>query len=117
MNATRRWHRLLVAGHLGLLAWLMAGVLWLNPPAAPRSVVLLILVGPLLLPLRGILHGRPYTVAWSLFLALAYFTHGVVETWAGDPTRWFPAVETALTLLWFTAGIGYVRQSRDHGRQ
>lgn len=108
-----RWHRLLLAGHLGLFAWLMAGTIWLQPPTqAPRSVVLLVLVGPLLLPLRGLLHGRRYTVAWSLFLALAYFAHGIVETWAAAGSRLHPAIETALALLWFAAGIGYIRKTR-----
>ena len=35
----------------------------------------------LLLPLRGILHGRPYTHAWTGYLCMLYFSHGTVEAY------------------------------------
>ena len=113
MTRPTLWHRILLAGHLGLFFWWMAGLLWLRPPqAVPRSVALLVLAGPLLLPLRGLLHGRRYTVAWSLFLALGYLAHGIVETWATPSERWFPAIEIGLALAWFVGGIGYIRSGR-----
>ena len=71
---------------------------WLAPPrflSAPA--VILILALPLFAPLRGLLHGRPYTVAWSLFLSLIYFTHGTVEAYSNGAARWLALTEVALS--------------------
>ena len=108
------WHRLLLAGHLATLAVLVAWYGWLSPsPQLPTALVLLVLGGPLLLPLRGLLHGRRYTVAWSLFLAIAYFAHALVELYSSPADRLYAGVELVSTLTWFIAGIGYVRATRE----
>ena len=108
------WLRLLLAGHLGTLTLLVAWYGWLSPsPQLPVALVLLVLGLPLLLPLRGLLHGRRYTVAWSLFLAIAYFAHALVELYSSPADRLYAGVELVTTLTWFVSGIGYVRATRE----
>ncbi|BCO31510.1 hypothetical protein TspCOW1_16130 [Thiohalobacter sp. COW1] len=108
------WHRLLLAGHLGTLAILVAWYGWLSPsPQLPTALVLLVLGVPLLLPLRGLLHGRRYTAAWSLFLAIAYCAHALVELYSSPDDRLYAGIELVTTLTWFVAGIGYIRATRD----
>jgi uncharacterized membrane protein len=103
-------HTLTLLGYFGTLALLVAWYGWVAPSTLfPVSLVLLVLVLPLFLPLRGLLHGRRYTIAWSCFLALCYFTHGVVEAYSSPVTRHLGALEVALTSLWFLAALAYIR--------
>jgi len=115
-----RWMSLL--GIFGLIGLLMIWEIWLAPSAAntsgllvlPRSLVLLFMVVPLLFPLRGILHGRPYTHAWASFLALFYFLHGVGEAWAGKETAYLGLLEVVFSSMLFIGAILYTRfRSRE----
>ncbi len=99
-----------LVGYFGLFSLLMAQLTWLAPPTPiPVSIALLLLVGPLLFPLRGILQGRTYTHTWASYMALFYFAAGVFNL-AGDTIpdvlAWF---EIAFSLLFFVAAITFVR--------
>ena len=101
-------------GYLGTLALLTAWYGWLVPPLHfPVALVLLVLVTPLLFPLRGMLHGRRYTFSWSCFLALLYFTHGVMEAYSSDTARHLGQLEVLLTGCWFIAAMAYVRLGKE----
>lgn len=113
MPGARFFYALTLTGYFGTLALLLAWYGWLAPSTHfPRALVLALLLLPLLFPLRGLLHGRRYTYSWSGFLALLYFTHGVVEAWTSAPARPLGLLEVCLTGLWFSAAIGYVRTTR-----
>jgi uncharacterized membrane protein len=74
--AIGRW--LALIGLFGLMILLLNWFTWLAPvDDVPRSLMLILLVVPLLLPMRGILHARPYTHAWAGYLAMFYFLVGV----------------------------------------
>lgn len=78
MNRLRLWHIVTLSGYFGLLFLLLNWFTWYSPPQEiPRSLVLLIVVAPLLIPLRGLLNGNRRTYQWSNFLALPYFVMGV----------------------------------------
>jgi len=110
MDRTHFLYYLTLTGYLGTLALLVAWYGWLSPATHfPVVVVLLVLVLPLFAPLRGLLHGRRYTFSWSCFLSLLYFTHGVVEAYASDGTRYLGLLEVLLTSLWFLGAVGYIR--------
>ncbi len=98
------------SGYFGLLALLVVWYAWLSPsPHFPVVIVLLFLVTPLLFPLRGILHGRPYTYAWTSYLALLYFIHGVGEAYATPSDRVLAGMEIVLSLMLFGGAIFYAR--------
>lgn len=108
-----RW--LTLAAYFALLALLMLWQTVLAPSTVlPVSVVLLVLVGPLLFPLRGLLHGRPYTHAWTSFLVLIYFIHGIVEAWSDPAVRILAALEIVFSVLLYTGAVLYARY---RGRQ
>jgi len=72
------------------------------------SITLLIQIGPLMFPLRGILHGKVYTHAWSMYLALFYFIIGI--WYAGDvSTRVFGVIFSLLSVLFFMGTMLYTR--------
>ena len=70
---------------------------------------------PLFAPLRNLLHARSYTVAWSLFLSVIYFTHGVVEAFSDNNARWLALTEVALSLCWLVGGILFIRAQARGG--
>jgi len=95
-------------GYFVLLALLLNWLTWLSPPrGVPVALALVLLTVPLLFPLRGLLHGRPYTHAWTSFLALLYFAFGIDAVAAGHDPAWLGAVAigspgTGLTGLQWT---------------
>ena len=107
---SRLWHALALTGYFGLLRLLVLWWAWLEPPGQwPVAGVLIVLVGPLLFPLRGLLHGRSHTYVWTSFLALFYFTIGVFHA-AGPMIRpWLAWLEIGLSLLLFLGAVLYVR--------
>lgn len=113
MNSPRTVHWLAISTYLALIALLLLWLIWLDPPvAAVRAPALLLLLGPLLLPLRGILHGRRYTVAWSTMLILLYFAHGIAAVAGNGRAVWLGGAEIILALSYFGLAIAYVRLSK-----
>lgn len=110
---------LVLGGYFGLLTLLLLWFTWLaRPTQMPVSVVLLIFVGPLLLPLRGLLYQRSYTHAWTAFLVLIYFIHGVVEAWANPTERGLASLEIFFSMMLFSGCLLYIRyNARTHSSQ
>jgi len=110
MSRNRFLQALTLCGYFGTLALLIAWYGWLAPSTHfPTALVLMVMLVPLLFPLRGLLHGRKYTYAWSCFLALLYFTHGVMEAYSSEVTRYLGLLEVVFTSLWFVAAMVYIR--------
>lgn len=103
-----------ISSVLALLILLASWYGWLSPPGkVPVAVALSILLLPLLIPLPGMLAARRYTFQWSIFLALAYFTHGVVEAFGAPADRGYAILEIVLTLSWFVGAIVFIRTANQ----
>lgn len=103
-----RW--LTLAAYFALLALLLNWWTWLAPPQrVPISLALILTAGPLLLPLRGLLHGRAYTHAWTSFLALPYFALGVDALAGGTAPGWLGVAVVIASLALFAGAVGYAR--------
>ena len=110
MPDSRFLYALTLFGYFGTLVLLTLWYSWLAPATLfPAALVLMVLVVPLLFPLRGLLHGRKYTFAWSCFLALLYFTHGVMEAYSNDVTRPLGLLEVTFSSLWFLSAMAYIK--------
>ncbi len=110
MNKLHLARTLTLSAYFNLLILVTVWHAWLYPSAYfPVALVLLVTAVPLLLPLRGLLHGRPASHLWTSFLMLLYFMHGVVEATA-NPVQRFPALlEVLFSLLVFLAAAFYTR--------
>ena len=111
MNRTliARWTAL--AGYFGLLGLIVSWFTVIAPPVqVPRSLLLIVLAVPLLLPLRGLLHARRYTHQWVSFLSLFYFMIGV-DVWfnRGPDQSWLGALMVLFSLLLFAGSIFFAR--------
>jgi len=106
-------YRTAVGTHLALFALLMSWILALAPPPAGLiTPVLLVVVAPLLAPLRGLLARSRYTMAWSTLLILAYLVHGIYFAAGPAPARWLGGTETLLVLIYFATVTAYMRLTR-----
>jgi len=65
----------------------------------PTALLLIISVGPLLLPFRGLLYGNLKSCTWMTYLSLPYFMHGVAEAYASQIERPYALLEIGLSLL------------------
>ena len=61
-------------------------------------------------PLMGLLKGKLYTHAWSMYLAIFYFIVGIWYAGASE-TLMFGLYVTAFSLLFFTGTVLYTRLS------
>ena len=102
-----RWLTLL--GYFSLLFGLFAWHLILDPPAEHLvSVIIFFQIGPLMFPLFGLLNGKLYTHAWSMYLAIFYFVIGV--WYAGkDEDLMIGLFVIFASLVFFTGTVVYTR--------
>ncbi|RJX71601.1 DUF2069 domain-containing protein [Vibrio sinensis] len=108
---TKLFRLMAIFGNLGLLAWIALWQLSLSPhPHITNSTTLAIAwCIPLLLPLPGILAGKPYTHAWANFVLMLYFLHGFTILYIDGGERWLAVVELLLVTLAFIGNILYAR--------
>ncbi len=105
--------RLAAGCYVGLIALLLLWYLWLAPPPpALRTPMLLIMVLPLLLGLRGVLHRRRYTLQWTGMLSLAYFIHGIMAATGAAMTAWLGSVELVLAMTYLCLTMLILRRGK-----
>ena len=110
INWIRFSHILTLASWFSLFALLLLWNTVLAPSSRfPTSLVLITMIGPLLFPLRGLLHGKAYTYAWSSFLIMLYFIHGGIEAWANPEERLYAILEIIFSILFYISAIMYAR--------
>ncbi len=112
---TGRW--LTLIGYFGLMIGFYSWIFVINEtPAHQISLLLIIQVGPLLFPLIGLIKGRIYTHAWSIYLAVFYFIAGVWYS-SGEHSFLFGLYVIATSLL-FMLGTGlYTRYASIQQRE
>lgn len=75
----------------------------------PIAMALIVMLTPLLLHLRGFLHGRPKSCAWMAYISLLYIIHGIVEAYVNAPERLYAVTEAVLALILFFSVTFYLR--------
>ncbi|EJG0647753.1 DUF2069 domain-containing protein [Vibrio parahaemolyticus] len=106
----KTYRYLALFGNLALLAWAAIWQLALSPhPHLSSTTLAIAWCIPLLLPLPGILAGKPYTHAWANFVLMLYFLHALTILYVDGGERWLAAVELVLTSLGFAGNILFAR--------
>ena len=96
---------------VALIALIFLCLLWeaLLAPIRPGGSLLMLKA----LPLFGLLRGRVYTYQWTPFLALAYFSEGIVRAWSEHGvSRHLALTEAILALALITFSAIYARLAR-----
>lgn len=104
-----RWFTL--SGYFGLIIGIYAWHMLIDQTEDHLlSFILIFQLGPLMFPLRGLLNGKPYTHAWSMYLAILYFIVGIWYA-SAEPSMMFGLYVTATSLLFFAGTVLYTRLS------
>ena len=104
-----------LTGFFGLFALLMLWNTVLAPSTRfPVALVLLIVVTPLLLPMRGLLDRKPRSCAWAAYVSLIYFLHGTAEAYVSADERLYASLEILLSLMLFFGTVFYIRFEGKH---
>ncbi|OFI35385.1 DUF2069 domain-containing protein [Alteromonas lipolytica] len=107
---TKQFRLLALVSHLGLLAWISVWQLFLTSDQQYSLVfIFLLYILPLLLPLPGIIKGKPYTHAWANFVVLYYLLHGLTVFYAVEEERWLAGIEILLVVGMFTGCSVFAR--------
>ena len=85
-------------------------------PSDTMALAILFQSVPLLFPMPGLLSGKPYTYAWSSFLALYYFMLGVSDA-AVQESRYYGLAVSALSAVLFGATLIYARRQGRYLRR
>lgn len=109
---------LALIGYFSLLIVLMINIVWLIPSRHfPTALVLIVIAGPLLFPMLGLLNNKTYTYQWASFLSLAYFAHGITEM-SAYPEIWYAGLlETFTSLVMYTGCVMYARIFKKRFKQ
>lgn len=101
---------LALVGYFSLFIILMINIVWLIPSKHfPIALVLIVIAGPLVLPMRGLLRNKLYTYQWASFLSLAYFAHGISEI-SAYPDIWYAGlIETLSSFMMYSGCVMYAR--------
>ena len=102
-------HWMTLIGYFGLVIGIYVWHMWVRQtPDHAISIMLIVHLGPLMFPLRGLLAGKIYTHAWSMYLAIFYFVLGVWYAGA-DEDMGFGIYVIASSMLFFTGTMLYTR--------
>ncbi|MEZ9269546.1 DUF2069 domain-containing protein, partial [Vibrio splendidus] len=117
---TKLFRYLALAGNLSLLFWVIAWQMTLSPHPHLSNVTLAIAWAiPLLLPLPGILAGKPYTHAWANFVLMLYFLHALTILYVDGGERLLAVSYTHLraheTYLDISYGVFCLKKKRGGG--
>ena len=113
--STLMFRRLALYSYFLLLAWL---VIWhfVLPVDVEHSALFIrvVLIVLLLLPMHGLIKGKPYTHAWANFIVMIYLIHGLTSIYALPDERMYALIEIILATGMF---IGCSAYARKRGRE
>ncbi|MBF0264688.1 MAG: DUF2069 domain-containing protein [Gammaproteobacteria bacterium] len=103
-------HKVVLVSYISLIILSMFEISWLNPPEKfPISLLLILYVGPLLIPLKSILAGKRKTHLYLSFISLFYFAHGSVKTYE-QLEIWTSLLQLLLSLTLFISCLVFTKQ-------
>ena len=106
------FHHGAITGFLGLFTLLMLWHTTLAPSQRfPVALMLVTYIGPLLLPMRGLLRREMKSCAWAAYLSLFYFIHGCIEAYANHEERGYAILEIIFSSMLFFGSALYIRFS------
>ena len=109
-NKTRLARNLTLMGYLGTLILVFTWIWWLSPPQAiSQMTATVVWFVPLLLPIWGIIKSKPFTYAWSGFLAVLYFSQALTTLISTPEEQGLAIVELLLTGLWLSGASMFSR--------
>lgn len=109
-----RLKRIGLTGYLGLVVYYPILFTLLNPSTTPAYIPLVVFWLPMLFALPGLFKQNPYTYAWSNFVLMWCYMHGLTAIWTYTGNKLFIVLELVLLTMAF---IGNTYFARFRGRE
>lgn len=107
---TRRARNLTLIGYLGILILLPLWIWVLSPPELlSQQATTILWYLPALFPLRGILLNKPFTYAWSGFIAVFYISQAITTLISTEGEQYLALIELILASCWFAGASMFSR--------
>ncbi|TYK66168.1 DUF2069 domain-containing protein [Colwellia echini] len=107
---TSTYKKIALSGYFSLLVFMPLWLIVLSPSASLSITTALVMFSlPLLFPLKGLLQGNPYTYAWSNFIVLIYFIHGLTTLWVLPEDRIWAVLELIFASAMFFGATYYAK--------
>jgi len=104
-----------LTGYVGLILYYPPLFLFLSPDVNSLAYISLCLFWlPMTLALKGLFQGNPFTYAWSNFVIMWCYLHGLTALWTFEGNKWFIYLEVLLLTMAF---IGNTYFARYRGRE
>lgn len=104
------FRKLTLTSYFLLIVWLVVWHFFLTIDKPTSTLfTLLFWIVPILLPIKGLIEGKPYTYAWTNFIVMYYLLHGLTAVYAVDGERLYALVEIILCCTLFTGCSYYAR--------
>ncbi len=106
-----------LTGYLALLVFMvLTQLVYASASEFSLTFRFLFWIAPLLVPLVGIVRGKPYTHAWANFILMWYFLHSLTLIYVDFEHWYIAAIELLLTSIAFVGCTGFARnQGRAMG--
>ena len=101
-------------GYIGLVFYYPILFTFLNISQTSSYIPLVLFWLPMLFAIRGLLIGNPYTFAWSNFVIMWCFIHGLTAIWTYNGNKLFIVLELIFLTMAF---IGNTYFARYRGRE
>lgn len=106
---TSTYRKITLIGYVGLLLLMPLWLFLLSPSALSPALTFVLFILPLLLPLKGIIAGKPYTHAWANFVVLIYFMHSLTSLWVSPNEILFASAEFIFASMMFYGATYYAK--------
>lgn len=108
--STPTLRKIALISYFSLLIYMPLWLIVLSPSSGlSPTLTIVMFVVPLLLPIRGILSGNPYTYAWTNFIVMIYFLHSLTTLWVAPEDRLWASIELILASALFFAATYYAK--------
>lgn len=101
-------------GYMGLVLYYPLLFIPFEPTTTPAYIHMVFFWLPLLFAIKGLFAGNPYTYAWSNFVLMWCYIHGLTAVWTFEGNKVLIAIELVLLTLAF---IGNTYFARYRGRE
>jgi uncharacterized membrane protein len=106
---TSELKKIALTSYFLLLAFMPIWLIYLSPSALSPMASLLLFTVPLLIPLKGLLQGSPYTYAWSNFIIMLYFLHSLTTLFVSTADIIWATIELILATSFFLSASYYAK--------
>ncbi len=106
---TAQLNKIALISYFLLLIYMPLWLIFLSPSELSPILCLSLFTLPLLLPIKGIIQGSPYTYAWTNFIIMLYFLHSLTTLWVLPKDIIWASIELLLASTFFLSATYFAK--------